>query len=545
MDSGKRGSSGLSNRMETMSLGKVGSGADNKGFSVAQAKDLGNGNTTELVGGLTLTESDSVAADRKKFFHTSVQEGAEVKVADEDKFDVFLRWLHEHGASFPGLYLKKYTDEVRGVHTEEVIPSNSQIVKIPLKLLIHEGMGQNTKVGAIVHNNPNCRIIVPAHTQVIIYILTTMRDPNHFFRPYYDILPATFNNFPIFWTEEELSHLEGSDLVRQIRDRKLNIKADYDAIVSVCPEFGEEFSLNDFLWCRTAVGSRNFGITVNGVKRTTMVPFADMLNHYRPRETSWTFDNNQQSFTMTSLASMSVGQQVMDSYGKKCNSKFLLHYGFAVENNREEDGRCQNECLMVFHMPPGGEDPYAAQRLRLAGTKLSIRCTMTYDEKKCQEVLSYNRLCVANRDELDTINATHRNAYSLSANPIRPICARNEIAALANIAAVARTQLSRYPTSWEEDIALLTSDTLTPFSNRKNALIVIMGEKEILRFWIKLSEICTDLFSKDIDEVSQIVRKQYNGSDDISRYVRSTTFSLRSSSTTFFLSDEEDDEDKF
>ena len=72
-----------------------------------------------------------------------------------------------------------------------------------------------------------------------------------------------------------------------------------------------------------------------------------------------------------------------------------------------------------------------------------------------------------------------------------------------------------------------------------------MGEKEILRFWIKLSEICTDLFSKDIDAVSQIVRKQYNGSDDISRYVRSTTFSLRSSSTTFFLSDEEDDEDKF
>lgn len=545
MDGGKNNSSSnnMTNRMQTMSLGKVGNnGADNKGFAVIQTKDLGNGNTTQLVGGLKLTESDSVAADRKKFFHSSVKEGKEVKVSDEDKFDVFLRWLHENGASFPGLYLKKYTDEVRGVHTEETIAANSQLVKIPLKLLIHEGMGQNTKVGGIVHNNPNCRIIVPAHTQVIIYILTTMRDPNHFFRPYYDILPATFNNFPIFWTEEEISHLEGSDLVRQIRDRKLNIKADYDAITSVCPEFGVEYSLNDFLWCRTAVGSRNFGITVNGVKRTTMVPFADMLNHYRPRETSWTFDNNQQSFTMTSLASMSIGQQVMDSYGKKCNSKFLLHYGFAVENNREDDGRCQNECFMIFHMPPGGEDPYAAQRLRLAGTKLSIRCTMTFDEKKCQEVLSYNRLCVANRDELDTINATHRNAYSLSANPIRPICARNEIAALANIASVARTQLSSYPTTWEEDMGLLNSDTLTPFSNRKNALIVIMGEKEILRFWIQLSEICTNLFSKDIDEVSQIVKKQYNGGDDISRYIRATTFSLRSSSTTFFESDEDEDD---
>ena len=119
MDSGKSSGSNVVDRMESMSLGKVGSGADNKGFSAIEAKDLGNGNTTELVGGLTLTENDSVAADRKKFFHNSVQEGKEVKVADEDKFDVFLKWLHDNGASFPGLYLKKYTDEVRGVHTEE------------------------------------------------------------------------------------------------------------------------------------------------------------------------------------------------------------------------------------------------------------------------------------------------------------------------------------------------------------------------------------------------------------------------------------------
>jgi protein-histidine N-methyltransferase len=537
--SGKSNVGGVSNRMENMSLGKRGAEEDIVSESVTGLKDLGNGNTTQLVGGLSLTENDSVAADRVKFFHDSVKEGKEVKEEDGDKFEIFKEWLREHGCEYPGLYMKKYTDEVRGVHTEISIPSNSQIVKVPLKLLIHEGMGQKTKVGAVCHNNPDCRIIVPAHTMVIVYILTTMRDPNHFFRPYYDILPKTFNNFPIFWTEEELSYLEGSDLVRQIRDRKLNIKADYDAICGVCPEFSDEYSLHDFLWCRTAVGSRNFGITINGVKRTTMVPFADMLNHYRPRETSWTFDNSQQSFTMTSLADMAVGQQVMDSYGKKCNSKFLLHYGFAVENNREEDGRCQNESLMTFYLPHSEDDPYSSQRLRLAGTKLAIRATMTYDEKKCQELLSYNRLCVANRDELDTINATHRNAYSLSANPIRPICARNEIAALANIAAAARTQLGDYPTTWDEDMALLNSNTLTPFSNRKNALIVVMGEKEILRFFIKLSEVCADLFSNDIEKVLEIVKKDFNGNGDIERYVRSATYAMRSSATTFFESDDD------
>jgi histone-lysine N-methyltransferase SETD3 len=79
-----------------------------------------------------------------------------------------------------------------------------------------------------------------------------------------------------------------------------------------------------------------------------MVPWADMLNHFRPRETSWTFDNSQQGFTMTSLKELSRGQQIMDSYGKKCNSKFLMHYGFAIEKNREEDGKCMNEMPLVF-----------------------------------------------------------------------------------------------------------------------------------------------------------------------------------------------------
>ena len=376
--------------------------------NMQEAKSVDSaGNTTSLVGGLVLTDQDAQSQDRKKFFHGSVQEGVEVINDDHDKFAVFMKWMEDNGADMTGLYLKKYTDEVRGVHADRAIPSNSQIVTVPVKLLIHEGMGQKTSVGSRVHNDPTCHIIVPAHTQVIIYILENLNDPECFFKPYFDILPASFSSFPIFFNEEELSWLEGSDLVRQIEDRKANIAADYNAVCRCCPDFGERHTLEDFLWCRTAVGSRNFGITINGVKRTTMVPYSDMLNHYRPRETSWTFDDSQQSFTMTSLAPIAIGQQVMDSYGKKCNSKFLLHYGFAIETNREEDGRCQNEIFVEFKMPDKETDPHHNQRLQLAGPTLSIRCMMTFDEKRTQEAFSYCRLAVANQEELADIQVSH------------------------------------------------------------------------------------------------------------------------------------------
>ena len=44
--------------------------------------------------------------------------------------------------------------------------------------------------------------------------------------------------------------------------------------------------------------------------------------------------NVLQAFTMTSLKTIRNGAQVFDSNGKKCNSKFLLHYGFNIESNR-------------------------------------------------------------------------------------------------------------------------------------------------------------------------------------------------------------------
>ena len=174
-------------------------------------------------------------------------------------------------------------------------------------------------------------------------MLVDKRDPNSFFKPYYDILPETLNNMPIFWNKEELKYLEGSYLLEQIDDRNHAIEADYEAICKVCPEFHEIATLQEFKWARMCVCSRNFGLVINGLQTAALVPYADMLNHYRPRETKWQFDDSLQSFTVVALQNIHPGAQVYDSYGRKCNHRFLLNYGFSVENNVESDGYCPNE----------------------------------------------------------------------------------------------------------------------------------------------------------------------------------------------------------
>lgn len=50
-------------------------------------------------------------------------------------------------------------------------------------------------------------------------------------QPYYDILPRTLANMPIFWSEVELAYLQGSYLLTQIEERKVKLRL---FVIHVC-----------------------------------------------------------------------------------------------------------------------------------------------------------------------------------------------------------------------------------------------------------------------------------------------------------------------
>lgn len=104
---------------------------------------------------------------------------------------------------------------------------------------------------------------------------------------------------------------------------------------------------------------------LGGQKTDALVPLADMLNHYRPRETRWTFREGDDAFVISSLRPLQMGNQVFDSYGKKCNSRFLLNYGFTVEDNRDDDGTCHNEVFIVLDLSPS--DPQREAKATMLG----------------------------------------------------------------------------------------------------------------------------------------------------------------------------------
>ena len=81
------------------------------------------------------------------------------------------------------------------------------------------------------------------------------------------------------------------------------------------------------------VSSRIFGMNIEGVKTDGFVPMADMLNHKRPKQTTWTYTDEKEGFVIEAIGDIPRNDEIFDSYGKKCNSRFFLNYGFIVRNN--------------------------------------------------------------------------------------------------------------------------------------------------------------------------------------------------------------------
>lgn len=464
-------------------------------------------------------ENNQKESDRVKFDHlVDTQDEEDKNYVKQDKYDKLASWLVENGAEFSDLEIKSYREDkdVRGVQTRTALPAGKRIVLIPLRCVITDEMARKTAMGVKLESIRD-RLTTINHCQVIIFILSNMINRNSFFQPYFDILPNDFSSFPIYWSKLEQNWLQGSSLLCEIQERKANIRSDYNTIMRFFPEL-QVISFAQFLWCRMVVGSRNFSIMVDGEKRTAMVPLADMLNHFRPRETSWTFDDKLRGFTISTLRDIACGAQVMDSYGKKCNSKFLLHYGFAVENNREADGKCPNELCLDLSLSV--LDSLNSRKKELVPARRIFRLTMNPEDTGTREVFTYLKISCANEKELTRISCDAEIG-------IGTISKRNTCKAFQLLADAMKKKLKLYPTTYAQDLQRLANDrSLRPFSNERNALVVICGEKEICHFYVQLAKVVIPLLQLNTAQRAEHIRECDGRQDDMSRFLVYLHFEL-------------------
>ena len=129
------------------------------------------------------------------------------------KFNDFFTWLDENEVYYPKLELKYFSDNHRGIYAKTKILKDEHILRIPLDEIITLEMGKETDIGFKMSSS-GVSLLSPKHCNLSFYLLLEkakiQNNVESYWDKYIDILPKLYNNFPIFYSEEELKQLKGS-----------------------------------------------------------------------------------------------------------------------------------------------------------------------------------------------------------------------------------------------------------------------------------------------------------------------------------------------
>jgi histone-lysine N-methyltransferase SETD3 len=207
------------------------------------------------------------------------------------------------------LDIKFFSDDHRGVVLKKNLSKDEIFIKIPKDLLISLEVAKSFPEGQQV-SNFMYTLNSPKHCLLTTFVLYERLKKNSKWKSYFEILPKDYTNFPIFFDEEELNLLKGSPFLNTILEKKEDIEKDYKRICELVTGFSSH-SFRDFCEIRMAVSSRIFGIKIENKKTDVLAPFADLLNHKRPRQTHWLYDEGLKSFVIQALENIPVGGEVI------------------------------------------------------------------------------------------------------------------------------------------------------------------------------------------------------------------------------------------
>ncbi len=423
--------------------------------------------------------------ERKKYLYNKT-----IKFKNYPLYITFLKELYKNNAFFPKLEIHFFSEDYRGVTAKSPIKKDEIILTIPKECLISLELVLSTEYGKKIGEFMYNELTSPKHCLLSSFILFEKNNPKWKF--YFDLLPKNFSNFPIFYTDNELQYLIGSPFLNQILDKKSDIKKDYLKLCERIHLFNR-FTFNQFMEARMIISSRIFGISINNDKTDVLVPYADLLNHKRPRQTQWYFDDKINSFVIQATEDIMVGKEIYDSYGKKTNGRFLLNYGFSIENNDSAEYTLSiifNDCFPLYEI----KKQILNEKKLIKNFYLNINLY----ESQIIELLSFLRFILydGDIDELYKIisqNTNYNNEQSFLFTYIPPFDKNLEILVLKHLHLLCRKSLSKYPTSFEEDQYIYQNEKNISF-NLRNCLLLLMSEKTVLSYFIYFCDYCLDLF---------------------------------------------------
>jgi hypothetical protein len=209
-------------------------------------------------------------------------------------------WVQAHGGLVQGL---EYDATLSGVRAAKALAVDDCILRVPQSLWITAREAQMSPVGLAAWDGTKSPTIVLAGTAgdlvLAFHLAAEMQRTDPFNAPHYALLPRPGSAddpramLPRCWSDAELEALlRGSPAANEARRARAALLSDYEAMSAVArlaprglPDGWPAF--DSFDWAMAIVSSRTFALETAAGPIDAIVPLTDMLNHARPRETTY------------------------------------------------------------------------------------------------------------------------------------------------------------------------------------------------------------------------------------------------------------------
>ncbi|KMS64864.1 hypothetical protein BVRB_041890, partial [Beta vulgaris subsp. vulgaris] len=147
-------------------------------------------------------------------------------------------------------------------------------------------------------------VSLTTHALMAAMLIQESRNPNSHLHYFLATFPASFDNLPIYYTEEELSLLKATRTLAFFKPYANEIDIDYELVQKAAPIAFASVTFEEYRRARHIVDTRNFVFQVTGQEEHEhiMVPYVDMMNHDLEPNTIWKFDPDTATFVVCGLA---------------------------------------------------------------------------------------------------------------------------------------------------------------------------------------------------------------------------------------------------
>ncbi|GAV76147.1 SET domain-containing protein/Rubis-subs-bind domain-containing protein [Cephalotus follicularis] len=402
---------------------------------------------------------------------------ASLKPNPPQEIQTFWKWLSDQGVVSaktpvrPGL-----VPEGLGLVAERNIARNEVVLEVPQKLWINLDAVAASEIGSV------CSGLKPWISVALFLIREKLRVDSRW-RVYFNVLPQ-FTDSPLFWSEEELAELQGTQLlsttVAMIEYVQNEFsKVEEEILIPHKQLFPSSITFGYFLWAFGILKSRAFS-HLRG-QNLVLVPLADFINHspsiitedpaYEIKGAG--LFSRDLLFSLRSPVDVSAGEQVLIQYDlNKSNAELALDYGF-IESNL-------NRIAYTLTLMVDPTDPFFGDKLDIAesnGLGETAYFEIILGKPFPPTMLPYLRLVALGGTDAFLLESIFRN--TIWGHLDLPVSRANEELICQGVIDACRSALSGYHTTIEEDEKLMEGGYLDP--RLEIAVGIRAGEKRVLQ----------------------------------------------------------------